>query len=250
MDFFTGLYQLFLYQPIFNGLVWLSQTIPGKDFGVAVILLTLAVRGISYPLGAQGVRAQKKMAEIQPRIKEIQEKYKDKRQEQTKAMLELYKTAKVNPFGMFLPILIQLPIFIVLYQIFSHGIQAEQFSILYPFVQAPQSVDATFLGLVNLNERSFGLAALTGLFQFMQFRQSSPSRSKKKSGEKPDLASLMQTQMMYIFPVVIVWITATLPAAFALYWISSTAFSLWQYWFITKRQHHVEQIKQRTIANN
>ncbi len=247
MDFLLGLYQIFLYQPIFNALVFLSQTIPGKDFGVAVILLTLAVRGISYPLGAQAVRAQKKLAEIQPKIKEIQEKYKNKREEQTKAMLELYKTAKVNPFAMFVPLLIQLPIFIVLYQVFSHGIQADQLSQLYSFVHAPQIIDPVFVGLVNLNERSIPLAVLAGVLQFVQFKQSSPAKPKRKKGEKPDISSLMQTQMAYIFPVVIVWIASSMPAAFALYWVSSTVFSLWQYWFIAKRKQHVEQ---SAIANN
>lgn len=247
MDFFIGLYHIFLYQPIFNALVFLSQIIPGKDFGVAVILLTLGVRGISYPLGAQGVRAQKKLAEIQPKLREIQEKYKGKKEEQTRAMLALYAAAKVNPFAMFLPILMQLPIFIVLYQIFSHRIQAEQLSQLYSFVHAPQVLDPTFVNLVDLNERSLALALLAGVLQFIQFRQSSPAKAKRKKGAKPDAASLIQTQMMYIFPVVIVWVASSLPAAFALYWISSTAFSLWQHWFITKREQHAEP---RTTANN
>ncbi len=247
MDFFTNIYQLFLYQPVFNALALLAQIIPGRDFGIAVILLTLLVRGISYPLGAQGVRAQKKLAEIQPKIKEIQEKFKGKREEQTRATLALYKEAKVNPFAMFLPMLIQLPIFIVLYQVFSHGIQLEQFSALYSFMQVPESINATLFGLVNLNEHSFVLALFAGVLQFVQFKQASPARAKKKAGEKPDIASLMQTQMAYIFPVVIVWITATLPSAFALYWITSTIFSLWQYWFIAKRKQHAEQ---RTVANN
>ncbi|OHA63985.1 MAG: hypothetical protein A2940_00145 [Candidatus Wildermuthbacteria bacterium RIFCSPLOWO2_01_FULL_48_29] len=247
MDFFVSLYHIFLQQPIFNALVFLAQTIPGKDFGVAVIVLTLLVRGVSYPLGAQGVRAQKKLAELQPKIKEIQEKYKNKREEQSKAMLELYRTAKVNPFSMFLPLLIQLPIFIVLYQTFSHGIQADQLSALYPFVAAPENIDPMFLNLVNLNERSYVFAFLAGVFQFAQFKQSSGAKPKRKKGEKPDMASLMQSQMTYIFPVVIVWIAASMPAAFALYWVSSTAFSLWQHWFITKRERYVEQ---RAIANN
>ncbi len=247
MDFFLNLYHLFLYQPIFNVLVFLSQVIPGKDFGVAVILLTLGVRSISYPLGAQGVRVQKKLAEIQPKLKEIQEKYKNKKEEQTRAMLELYKTAGVNPLAMFMPILIQFPVFIVLYQMFAHGIQPEQFSLLYSFVPSPQAIDATFLNLLNLNERSLPLAVFAGALQFIQFRQSSPAKRKKKNGEKPDIASLMQTQMMYIFPVVITWIASSLPSAFALYWISSTAFSLWQHWFITRKEKHVEQ---RSITNN
>ena len=247
MDFFLTFYHTFLYQPIFNLLVFLSQAIPGKDFGVAVILLTLAVRGISYPLGAQAVRAQRKMAAIQPKIKEIQEKYKERREEQTKAMLELYRTAKVNPFAMFLPLLIQVPIFIVLYRIFANGIQQEQFSLLYSFVSAPETIDPRFLGLVDLNESSWVLALFAGILQFVQFKQSNPAKPKEKKSAKPDIASLMQAQMTYIFPVIIVWVAASLPAAFALYWVCTTAFSIWQYWFIKKREEYVTK---GTPANN
>lgn len=239
MDFFITLYHVFLYQPVFNALVFLSQAVPGKDFGVAVILLTLAIRLASYPLGAQGVLAQKKFAALQPKIKEVQEKYKHKRDQQAKAMLELYRSSNVNPFAMFVPLLIQLPIFIVLYQIFSHGIQEDQLAALYSFVQAPATIDPTFLGLVNLNERSLPLALLAGILQFVQFKQSSPKRGQqKKQRDKPDMASLMQTQMTYVFPAVIAWMAASFPSAFALYWVCSTAFSIWQHWFITKRAAH------------
>jgi YidC/Oxa1 family membrane protein insertase len=148
---------------------------------------------------------------------------------------------------MFMPILVQIPIFIVLYQIFAHGIQPEQFSLLYSFVPAPQSIDATLFNFINLNERSLPLAVLAGVLQFVQFRQSSPPRKKKQKGERSDMAQMMQTQMMYIFPVAIVWIAASFPAAFALYWISSTVFSLWQHWFISKKEKHVEQ---RTVTNS
>jgi YidC/Oxa1 family membrane protein insertase len=86
MEFFINIYNLFLFQPIFNLLIWLSQNLPGKDFGVAVVLLTVGVRLASYPLGAKGVVAQKKLAELQPKMKEIQEKFKDKREEQSKAL--------------------------------------------------------------------------------------------------------------------------------------------------------------------
>jgi len=235
MDFFIGIYNLFLYQPIFNGLIWISQIIPGKDFGIAVIVLTLLIRFMSYPLGAQAVRAQKRFAELQPKMQEIKEKFKGKREEQTKAMLELYRDAKVNPFSTILPLLVQIPIFIVLYQIFSKGLQVEQLSILYSFVPSPEEIRPVFLGILNLNEQSFPVAVLTGVLQFIQLKQAAPKSAKKKKGEKPDMTSLMQTQMPYIFPVIIIWIAASLPSAFALYLATTTIFSIWQHWFITKR---------------
>lgn len=247
MDFFISIYNVFLEQPVFNVLIFLAQNVPGKDFGVAVILLTLVIRLGSYPLGAQGVRAQKKFAELQPKIKEVQEKYKNNKQEQTRAMLELYKTAKVNPFATVLPALVQLPIFIVLYQIFSHGLQPEEFANLYSFIAAPENISTSFLGILDLNERSLPVAVLAGASLFLQLKQAVPRDKKKTKKEKPDVASLMQKQMPYIFPAVIVWIAASLPAAFGLYLIVSTVFTVWQHWFITKREQHDQQ---RAVENN
>lgn len=238
IDFFISIYQLFLYQPIFNALILLSQVLPGKDFGIAVILLTLSIRFASYPLGAQAVRAQKKFAELQPKIKEIQEKFKNKKEEQTRAILELYKTTKVNPLASFLPILIQLPVFIVLYRIFAKGLQAEQLAGLYTFIPRPENLDPSLLGIVHLNEKSFIIAILAGVFQFVQLKQASQSK-KKAQKTKPDIASMMQTQMPYIFPFLIVWIASSLPAAFGLYLIATTIFSIWQYWFIARKEQKV-----------
>ena len=247
MDFFIGIYDLFLKQPIFNALILLVQVVPGKDFGIAVILLTFIIRFASYPLGAQGVRAQKKMAELQPKVKEVQEKYKDNKQEQTKAVMELYKAAKVNPFAMVLPILIQLPVFIVLYQIFSKGLQSEQFAYLYSFVAVPENISVSFLGIVDLNERSIPIALLAGALTFIQLKQATPKNKKKTKGDKPDIASMMQKQMPYIFPALIVWIASSLPSAFGLYLVATTVFTIWQHWFITKREQHAQQ---RTTGDN
>jgi len=247
MDFFIGIYDLFLKQPIFNALILLVQTVPGRDFGVAIILLTFVIRLVSYPLGAQGVRAQKKFAELQPKIKEVQEKYKDNKQEQSKAMMEMYREAKVNPFAMILPMLVQLPVFIVLYQIFSKGLQSDQFVYLYSFVSAPENISTSFLGILELNEQSIPIALLAGALQFIQLKQATPKSKKKAKGEKPDVASMMQKQMPYFLPALIVWIAASLPSAFALYLVATTVFSIWQHWFITKREQYAQQ---RTTGDN
>jgi YidC/Oxa1 family membrane protein insertase len=236
MEFFITTYNLFLFQPIFNTLIWLAENVPGKDFGVAVILLTVLIRLLSYPLGAKAVQAQKRLAELQPKMKEVQEKFKGKAEEQRKAMADLFKEAKINPFASFAPFIIQIPIFIVLYQIFSHGLDTERFEMLYSFIQAPENINTSFLGIVDLNEQSFPLALGAGILQFLQLKQMSPKEKKKKSkGGKPDFSSMMQKQMLYILPLLIVWIATTLPAAFGLYIATTTIFSIWQQWFITRK---------------
>ena len=161
--------------------------------------------------------------------------------------MELYKTAKVNPFAMILPMLVQLPVFIVLYQIFSKGLQPEQFEYLYSFVAAPVNISASFLGILDLNERSIPIALIAGALTFIQLKQATPKNKKKTKGDKPDVASMMQKQMPYIFPALIVWFASTLPSAFGLYLVATTVFTIWQHWFITKREQHAQQ---RTIGDN
>jgi YidC/Oxa1 family membrane protein insertase len=240
MGFIGDIYNFVLLYPITNTLVWIAEFVPAKDFGIAVILLTLIVRGASYPLGVQAILAQKKFAELQPKMKEIKEKFKGKQEEQTRAMLQLYKDAKVNPLASFLPLLIQLPIFFVFYQIFSKGIHPEQLSALYSFVPMPEEINTSFLGILDLNKSSFPIAVVAGILQFVQLKQATASSKKEKKGSKPDIASMMQKQMPFIFPIIIVWIAARLPSAFALYLITTTVFSIWQHWFITRKEKKEE----------
>lgn len=234
MEFFSTIYQLFLYQPIFNALILFSQILPGKDFGLAVISLTLAVRLVSYPLSLQAIIAQKKITEFQSKIKEVKAKFKNK-DEQTRAMLELARKEKINPFASFLPLLIQFPILIVLYQIFSRGLHEEQLSVLYPFIPQPENLSPSFFGLIDLNAESVPLAILAGVLQFIQFKQTIPAKARLRQ-EKADFASAFQAQISYVFPVFLGWFASKLPAAFALYLVSTTVFSIGQYWFTLRKE--------------
>ncbi len=116
-----NIFNLILYQPLLNFLILLYIYLPGHDFGVSVIVLTVVVKLILSPTSIKALRSQKKMAEIQPRLSEIQEKYKEDKEKQSRATMELYKEAKVNPFSGCFPLLIQLPILIALYQVFLGG---------------------------------------------------------------------------------------------------------------------------------
>ena len=103
MEFFISAFNTILYKPLFNALVVLYQYLPGKDFGVAVIVLTLIIRFILYPLMVKSIKSQKVLSELQPKIKEIQEKLKEDKEKQTKEMMALYQREKINPFGGCLP---------------------------------------------------------------------------------------------------------------------------------------------------
>ena len=153
MELIVNIFNQALYLPLFNALVWLYNVIPGNDLGIAIIALTILIRFILYPLSKKAIQSQKAISQLQPKIKEIQKKYKNK-EEQAKAMMELYKKHKVNPMSGCLPILVQLPLLIALYRVFFNGLNPESLNLLYDFVSRPDSLNVVFLGLIDLSQRS------------------------------------------------------------------------------------------------
>jgi len=230
-----SLFKAVLYQPLLNLLILFYIYLPGHDFGIAIIVLTIAIRLVLYPLMAQSIRSQKVLSELQPKIRELQKKYKDDKEKQVKETMDLYKEAKINPFGSFLPLLIQLPILIALYQVFWKGLQPGSMSNLYSFVPNPGVIDPTFLGLINLSEASIILAFIAGITQFVQTKMMTPA-AKTDKGQKASsqISDRMQNQMLYMLPIFTVFILWKLPAAIGIYWIVTSLFSIVQQYFILK----------------
>jgi len=160
MSFLVTAFNEALYRPLFNALVLIYTYLPGADFGVAIVLLTVAIKLIVYPLNTKTIKSQKALTEIQPKIKEIQEKYKDDKEKQAQEMMLLYKEKKVNPLSGCLPVLIQFPIIIALYRVFWGGLDPEKLSFLYSFVPNPGEISSMFLGFLNLGEPNIFLALL------------------------------------------------------------------------------------------
>src|SRR3989338_5532660 len=154
MEFFTDIFKAIFYQPLLDAIVLIYKYLPGHDFGVAVIILTVLIKFILYPLSAKGIKSQKALQDLQPKIKELQEKFKDDKARQTKEVMDLYKKEKINPFSGFLLLLVQLPILFALFRVFSKGFEGLG------------EIDATFLGIMNLAEKSVVLVALSGIAQF------------------------------------------------------------------------------------
>jgi len=244
-EIFINTFNLILYQPLFNALIMLYDYIPGHDFGIAVIVLTVLIKFVLYPLGAQGIRSQKALSEIQPKIKEVQEKFKNDKEQQTKAVMELYKQEKVNPLSGCLPLLVQLPILIGLFQVFWRGFGEEQLIFLYNFVPYPGEINTVFLGIVNLASASAILAVITGILQFFQTKMMTPRPGSGQAAKKgsPDFSQMMQKQMLYFFPLFTVFILWRLPAAIALYWLTTTLFTIVQQ-YIMLRKHGANKPKE------
>lgn len=234
MELIITIFNEILYRPLFNGLIFLYNVIPGQDLGVAIIALTVLIRLLLYPLSKKSIQSQKAMSKLQPAIQEIKKKYKDK-QEQAKATMDLYQKNKINPMSGCLPILIQFPILLALFRVFYTGLNPEKLDALYGFIQRPDILNLNFLGLIDLSERSIFLAVLAGIFMFIQSKMMLPAK-KAQAAKGPKIAGLdfsqiMGQQMTYFMPLITVFFALGFPAALPLYWIIITLFGIAQQHF-------------------
>ncbi|MEK7211160.1 MAG: YidC/Oxa1 family membrane protein insertase [Patescibacteria group bacterium] len=244
------LFNTIFYQPIFNLLIWLYNVIPGSDIGVAIIILTIILKILLYPLSKKSLESQKAMQGIQPKLKEVQEKYKDNKQAQTKAVMELYSREKVSPFSSCLPLLIQLPFLIALYQVLMDGLKSQKMELLYPFVKNPGTINAISFGFLDLSKPNIALAVLSGLAQFWQakmFSTMTPPKSAGAGGKDESMMATMNKQMVYFMPAMTVVIGVSLPGGLTLYWLVMTLLTVLQQWwfFRNDKKPAVEIIKPR-----
>lgn len=224
MNFLLPIYNEILYRPLFNALVFLTGMVPGHDVGIAIILLTLLVRVIIFPLTHRSLLTQIKMKQLEPELNKIRETHKNNSEEQGRKMMELYKEHGVNPLSGCLLLIIQLPILIALYQLFWHGILVQGVE-LYSFVARPDFIHTKFLNLVDLGQRSSVLAVLAGLSQFLQMKLAVPSIPKPGTNFKEEMSRALAIQSLYVFPVLIFFISFRFPAALPLYWTASNIFA-------------------------
>lgn len=228
----SSIFHTLVYDPLYNGLVLLVDVIPAHDVGIAVIVLTIIVRIILFPLARRAVIAQEKMKKMAPKIEVIKDKYKTNREEQGKAIFALYKENDIHPFASFGLILVQLPILFALYWIFAFGGLPEvKTAILYPFVSAPIAVNMDFIGVINMAGKSLILAVLAGLTQILYTRLSmgAPKKHPPSDGSfGKDMARSFEVQARYVLPVIIGVVAYTVPSAAALYWVTSNTFMIAQ----------------------
>lgn len=251
-------FNIVLYQPLLNLLILFYLYIPGHDFGIAVIALTLVMKLVLFPSSRKSIISQKALAKIQPKIKEIQNKFKDDRQQQSVELMKLYKQEKVSPMSGCLPILLQLPVLIALYRVFLNGLTPESLeNSLYGFVHLTGAIKTTFLGVVDLfkpfmttvDEKTvyywpvLVLALIAAAIQFIQSKKTMPARNASpsdaggpaaKSG-KPDFSQSMQKQMIYFLPLLTIFIIVKFGSIIGLYWITSSLFAILEHHFIAKK---------------
>ena len=231
-----------LYRPLFNILVFLYQTVSFYDFGIAIIILTILIRALLYPLAQKSIKSQKEMVAVQSDIKKVQEQYKNNKEEQMKKVMALYKEKGVSPFSGCLPMIIQLPFLLAIYWVFMAGFDDKNLQdLLYGFIKNPGSINHIFIGLIDISKKgNWILALLAGAFQFYQSKMMMDQQKKtqlvKEKSSAPDFSTTMAKQMTYMMPVMTTVISYTLPAGLALYWAATTLFSIIQQWVVFKKK--------------
>ena len=212
-----------LFRPLFNITVFLYNILPWNDFGLAIVVLTLIIKLIFFPLTKKSLKSQKKLSELNPKLQQIKEKFKNNPKAQSEATLALYRESGINPVAGCLPLLIQIPILIGLYQAFIVGLKPESLALLYGFIENPGVINQTSFGFINIASKMPILALFAGALQYIQSRKS--SAQLKSSGASMEMKS-MNAQMLYFFPVMVVIIGWNMPAGLLLYWLATTLFSI------------------------
>ncbi|MBK6597115.1 MAG: membrane protein insertase YidC [Proteobacteria bacterium] len=181
------------------------------NWGFAIILVTLMLKLIFYPLSEASGRSMAKMRALAPRIKNLQESYKDEREKLGRAMMELYQKEKINPVAGCLPMLVQMPVFIAFYWVLLESVEMRQ----APFM--------LWINDLSARDPFFILPALNGLAMFAQFKVNPPP---------PDP---IQAKIFQFMPIVFSVMFALFPAGLVLYWVTNTVLSIAQQWNINRR---------------
>ncbi len=222
-----GWFEWFM-RPIFDLLNWLFKQI--GNFGVAIICLTLIVRLLMFPIAQKQFQSMASMRKVQPKMKAIQERYKDDKPKQQQEILKLYQTEKINPAAGCLPILLQIPIFYALYKVLMVAVEMrhQPFALWIKDLSAPDPMTPVNLfGLLDFTPPFFlaigVLPILLGVTMWMQFKLN------------PAQMDAMQQQIFAIMPWAMVFVMAPFAAGLQLYWVVSNILTIAQQWWLYRR---------------
>jgi len=195
------------------------------------------VKLVLWPMQQKALKSQKALQDLQPKLEELKVKFKDDKEALARAQLELYSKQNVHPLSSCLPLFVQLPVFIALYHSLSKGLSSTGFEKLYSFVHAPGVIEPTLLGLVDLSSPHIVLAFLAGLAQMFQAKMMVTRRqpSNTPGAKDEQMLATMNRQMVYLMPLITVFIGMKLPGGLALYWTVMATLTLVQQMVFFKR---------------
>lgn len=222
------MFQLFhtlFYLPLFNLLIFLYTLLPIQDMGIAIIALTIIVRLALWPLTKKQIALQKAMRDLQPKLNEIKTQYKDDKVKQSQEMMRLYKENNANPASSCLPLLVQLPILLAMYQAFRNGLAQTALVDVYAFLTKPETINTHFLSLIDLTKPFIPLAVLAAVLQFWQAKMmtvATPPSAKDGAKDEAMRAAVNNQMMLYGMPIMTVIFGWTFPSGVMLYWLTNT----------------------------
>lgn len=212
----------FIAQPLGALLKFIYELI--GNYGISIIVFTILVKLLLVPLTLKQTKSMKQMQEVQPKIKEIQTKYKNDPEKMNAKVMEIYKEHNVNPFGGCLPLLVQFPIIIGLFTVLRNPLE-------YGFAQ--EVVGTGFLWMSSLSQPDLWiLPILAGAATYLT------SATMSTPGAKQDPT---QNMMKYFFPIMMIWMSRTLPAGVSLYWVVSSLFQVGQQLIINKPYSNLKE---------
>jgi len=255
------MFETLIVQPIFNLLVLIYALIPGHNFGLAIIIFTVLVRLLMWPLVKKQLNHAKALRELQPELKKIKAATKGNRQKESQLTMELYKEKEINPFASLGIVLVQLPILIGLYvglrKVIDDPQQILDFS--YPalhhlsWMKELQNnihqFDNSLFGIVDLTRKAVGplywpallIAVASGIMQFLQSKQLMPQSKEQrslrkilseansgKSADQQEVNAAVSRGTIFLIPAFVTVFAIQLPAALPLYWLASSTVALWQ----------------------
>jgi YidC/Oxa1 family membrane protein insertase len=268
----VNLFDTFIVQPIFNLLIGLYSLIPGGDFGIALIIFTIIVRFAMWPMIKKQLHQVKMMQKLQPELVRIKKETKGDKRLESMRMMELYKKHGVSPFRSIGILLIQLPIFIALFQVIQiftlHRDQVAKFT--YDFLEGiepikqlianPESFNEKLLGFIDLSQQAIGsnpfsvniilliLAGVAAWTQYIMSKQTMPNKPNKKrlrdvlneasEGKQTDqseMNAIVMGKMTKFLPIMMFFIMISLPGALALYYTVSNIVAVFQQGSILKQ---------------
>ncbi len=196
-------------KPVFWALNWFHGIF--GNWGWAILMVTLIIKLIFYPLSAASYRSMANMRKFAPKMQQMKERYGDDRQKMSQAMMELYKKEKINPLGGCLPMMVQIPVFIALYWVLLESVELRQ----APFI--------FWITDLSIKDPYYVLPLLMGVSMFVQQKLNPPP---------PDP---VQAKVMMALPIIFTLFFAFFPAGLVLYWLANSVLSVAQQWYITAK---------------
>ena len=229
------------YRPLVNILLLAISIMPKADVGFAIILITLLIKFALAPLTKRAIESQIKIKEIEPEVNKIKSTVTDKTLQQ-KQIYALYAEKKVNPFSSCLPMIVQILVLGSLYFIFRHGFSVISDS-AYTFIHVIKTPNPHFLGYFDVTQKSILLAIIAGITQYFQGflakgRQGTPSGD----GMAGEFAKTMQTQMLYVLPLMVMIFAYQISTAVALYFVTSNIFTIGQELYLKRQAKEKAQL--------